>query len=87
MYTVIQLDRKGAPEIMKKRLRDIDKSAFISYAHLGVYFVKYSGTAVQLSELVGFSDERDGVKTGIVIAMGQNHGFANKDLWTWMGMS
>lgn len=86
MYAVIQLADGDTPEEMTKKLQAVDDSVFAFYAHRGVYFVRYGGTAQQLAERIGFGGEH-GAKIGIVIAMGQNYGYANGDLWNWMRVS
>ena len=86
MYAVIQLGDGDTPEEMGAKLQELDKSAYSHYASRGIFFLRYGGTAEQLAEKVGFGNSAD-AEVGIVITMGQNYGFAKKDLWTWMSMS
>ena len=82
MYAVIQLGHGDTPEEITAKLQGIDNSTYTYYANRGVFFLRYGGTARQLAEMVGFDSN-----TGIVVAMGQNYGYANGDLWDWMGAS
>ena len=64
-------------------LRTIDTAVYENYAKRGVYFVRFSGTAQQLAERIGFSDDH-GAQSGIVVGMnGRYYGYANGDLWAW----
>ena len=84
MYAVIQLGAGDTPEEMKAKLQAIDNSVYTYYASRGVFFLRYGGTAEQLAERIGSGGTAD-AKLGIVIAVGQNYGFAKRDLWNWMG--
>ena len=68
---------------MINALRAIDDATFDGYEDRGVYFARYRGTAQQLAERVGFSEEH-GAQAGIVIEVGRNYGFAKGDLWHWL---
>ena len=85
-YAVILLGDEREPDEIRKALQSIDPSVFDFYASRGVYFARFSGTAQQLAERIGFVKEH-GAKLGIVIGVGQNYGFANADLWNWMRQS
>ena len=84
IYAVIQLTKEKDPEKILSVIRDLDSAAFVQYASEGVYFIRFNGTAKQVSEHVGFSS---GPKTGVVLGISQYHGFASRDLWNWMGTS
>jgi len=51
-----------------------------------VLFVQYGGTAKQLAERVGFSQQH-GAKNGIVVEVVDYYGYANTNLWRWLERS
>ncbi len=48
-----------------------------------VYFVSFKGTTNELSEAVGYGNDRQ-AGTGVVIPISNYSGFASRDLWEWM---
>ena len=86
VYAVIHLKRDENPDEFVKNVQELDAAAFVQYASEGVCFIRFNGTARQLSEKVGFS-KNDNPKTGIVIGVSQYFGFASGDLWNWMKVS
>lgn len=88
IYAVIQLMREHNSNEIEKNLRDIDGNVCLTYSNLGIYFVRYTGTAKQISERVGFSRDH-GKELGMVISVdrGKMFGFASKELWSWMSSS
>ena len=66
-------------------LRSLDPSAYEHYGARGVYFARFSGTAQQLAEKLGFAADF-GATPGIVIGIsGQYYGYGNRSLWQWLG--
>ena len=83
-YAVVLLGGEKEAGKVASILKLVDDAAYENYTQRGVYFVRYSGTAQQLAERIGFSDDR-GAQSGIVVGIGgQYYGYANRDLWTWM---
>ena len=82
-YAVILLTDEQEPGRVAKILSDSTPPCTIHYADERVYFARYTGTAQQLSERVGFSGGEN-AQAGIVMEVGQYFGYANKDLWNWL---
>jgi uncharacterized lipoprotein len=85
-YAVVLLAEDPDTNKTAKILQELDASVYDQYASRGVYFIRYSGTARQIHERVGFGNAGRPVH-GIVISVSQYYGFANKELWNWMGPS
>ncbi len=84
-YAVVLLADEEEPGTVVSILRTVDASVYEHYAARGIYFARFAGTAQQLAERLGFANDY-GAKRGIVIgAGGQYYGYANRDLWNWMG--
>lgn len=87
-YAVILLSDEEEPGAAANILRAIDPSVYEHYAQRGLYFVRFGGTAQQLAERMGFSTGHDPDPIrGVVLGVSQYFGFANRDLWNWMGSS
>ena len=88
MYAVILLADEEEPGAAVKILRGLDPSVYEHYAQRGLYFVRFGGTAQQLAERMGFGTGRGPHPLrGVVLGVSQYFGFANRDLWNWMGSS
>ena len=88
MYAVILLDDEEEPGVAANTLRAIDPSVYEHYAPRGLYFVRFGCTAQQLAERMGFATKHDTHPIrGVVLGVSQYFGFANRDLWNWMGSS
>ena len=89
VYAVIRLSKgDGNDNTVGNILRGLGPSGSVyeQYASSGVYFIRFAGTARQLSERIDFGN-KDRPAHGIVIEASQYFGFATKDLWTWMDSS
>ena len=79
LYAVIPLeDNEHLPGRLRKVVDDL-------YEELSprVFFVRYNGTATELSEALGFGDS-DGAGDGIVLRVTYNAGYTYRTLWEWL---
>ena len=93
VYAVIPLS--GQEHDLRPTIGTIDGGAYLNYEPT-VYFVRFSGTSRRLAEILGFSGQPelalgDEAKTkpssGVVVGVKDYYGFANQDLWNWLGES
>ena len=81
-FAIIPLDDNI--ETLRKEL-DNHKAVYRDYGPRA-FFVKHGGTAKELAERVGFSQQH-GARAGVIVEVVNYYGFANQDLWLWLDRS
>lgn len=72
------------PAGVKSALADNKAQGHIDYVDLPIsgHFVSYSGTTIELSNLLGVSDGSSG--GGVVVAVSSYYGRAPTTMWDWV---
>lgn len=79
LYAIIPFEPS---EKLRSNIDGLDVPVYAGEAP-AVYFVSFKGTTNELSEAVGYGDDRQ-AGTGVVISISNYSGFASRDLWEWM---
>ena len=82
IYAVIPFNQDpDKTSVLNQRIADHELKMYDSIAR-HVFFVAYSGTSSELTELLGLTPE--GEVLGIVMQLGHYYGFGPGSLWEWI---
>ena len=82
IFAVIPFDRDtDKTSILNQRIANHELKMYVGVAP-PVFFVAYSGTSSELTELLGLTPE--GEVTGVVMQLGHYYGYGPSTLWEWI---